>query len=469
MITNSSQTTAPNRAARLLETRTLLLIAGPLIAAYLAEFAMALTTKAIVGRLGYIELASVGLATDLAGEAIVLAGGILSVVGVLVAQADGGGRTKDAGVAARQGFIIATIVALPSTVLVWKLDVVLSWTGQDPQILAAMKPYLGPLSLEMIPMLWFFVLRTFVAALAKTGAVMVITVAAVGLNYVLCKGLVEGVYGLPELGIAGAGWAKAIVSVVMLIALFVYTYRTPTFRGYGLFRDRLRIDGPVCAEIVRLGIPVAGIVLLEVGLFAGTSILSGILGPIPLATYQIIIAWVGIAFMTAHGLAEAGMVRVAFGVGRGSMAAARRSGLITFAMGAGWLVLLAAVPLGFPEPLVRAFLDPTDPGFTEVLDLVTRLLVLAAFFQVFDGLQVMASLALRGLKDTIVPMWLAAVGYWIFGLGGGWVLAFPLEMGADGLWWGMAAGLTVTGTLLAARFILLTRAGAPAAARMAEH
>jgi MATE family multidrug resistance protein len=91
------------------------------------------------------------------------------------------------------------------------------------------------------------------------------------------------------------------------------------------------------------------------------------------------------------------------------------------------------------------------------LTLTTRLLILVAFFQIFDGLQVMASLALRGLKDTVVPLWLAALGYWVLGIGGGWVLAFPIGMGADGLWWGMALGLTVTGSLLAWRFLLLTR------------
>ena len=129
---------------------------------------------------------------------------------------------------------------------------------------------------------------------------------------------------------------------------------------------------------------------------------------------------------------------------------------MTFGMGIVWLAMLSAVPLLFPETLVRIFLDPGDPGFGEVLALTTRLLVLAACFQVFDGLQVMASLALRGMKDTIVPLWLAGLGYWVLGAGGGWLLAFPMGLGAEGLWWGLAIGLTVTGSLLAARFILLT-------------
>jgi MATE family multidrug resistance protein len=448
-----------------LEARILLTIAGPLIAAYLAEFAMTLTAKAIVGRLGYRELAGIGLAGDTASEILVVLAGLLSVVGVLVAQAEGAGRKQEAGIAARQGFIVATVLGVIATVVVWHLDSVLALTGQDPGIIALMAPYLKPLSGAVLPMLWFFVLRTFVASLAKTGAVMVITVIAVGLNYVLCVGLVEGAFGLPALGVAGAGWAKTIVSVFMLLTLLAYAYLTPIFRGYGVFRGRLRVDLGVCREIFRLGVPVGGIVILEASLFAAVAIFSGILGAVPLATSQVMLAWIGIAFVTAHGLAEAGMVRVAHGAGRGDLAASRQAGLLTFGMGVAWLIVLAAVPLNFPEPLVRVFLDPSDPGFEQVLALTTKLLVLAAFFQIFDGLQVMASLALRGMKDAIVPLWLAALGYWVLGAGGGWLLAFPMGLGAEGLWWGLAIGLTVTGSLLAARFVLLTAGSEPPGVR----
>lgn len=439
------------------EMLRLAVIAGPLIAAYLAEFAMALTTKAIIGRLGYRELASVGLATDAALISQIAASAMLTVVGVLVAQADGAGRKRDGGNAARQGFIVATLLGLPLTVLFLYLDSILALTGQDPALIAIMGPYLNTLAGSVLPFLWFFVLRTFVTSLAKTGAILVITLMAVVLNYVACVGLVEGRFSLPEMGVAGAGLAKTISTSFMFLALLSYTFFTKTFRGYGLFISRLRLDPVVCGEIVRLGIPVAGISLLEGSLFAAVSIFSGQLGSVQLATYQVMIAWLGIAFMCARGLAEAGMVRVANGIGRGSLASARRAGLLAIAMGVGLLTVLAIVPLKFPVTLVGMFLDPSKDGFFEVLALAKQLLILAAFFQVFDGLQVIAALALRGMKDTIVPLWMAGIGYWGFGIAGGWILAFPLGMGAYGLWLGMAAGLTITGTALAVRFALLTR------------
>ncbi len=439
------------------ETSLLLRIAGPLVAAYLAEYSMVLTTKALVGRLGFRELAAVGLAGDLASQIQIVLVGTLSVVGVLVSQANGADDQHGVGQAARHGIFVAILLALPAMVLVWHLDHVLALAGFERDLVDRMGPYLQPVSFSLLPMLCFFVLRMFVAALAKTAAIMWITVIAVVLNYFLCQGLIHGNYGLPKIGIAGAGWAKTIVALFMVTSLLVYIYVTPFLRGYGFFKGRFKVDAQLCREILILGLPVAGIVLLEAGLFTAVSLFSGLLGPVALATYQVIIAWVAIAFKSAQGLAEAGMVRVAFAAGRHNILQARRSGLLTMAIGIVWLICLAVVPLSFPETLVQLFLDPNDPGFAPVLALASKVLILAAFFQIFDGLQVIASLMLRGLKDTLVPLWLAAFGYWVLGIGGGWWLAFRGGMEAEGLWWGMAVGLTVTASLLALRFVHLTR------------
>jgi MATE family multidrug resistance protein len=445
---------APSRRA---ETGILLKIALPLVGAYLAQFAMFLTSRIVVGHLGYRELAAVGLAGELAFELLIILMGLLSVVGVLVAQAEGAGQKAEAGLAARQGFLISTALGLPATFLVWHLDKALALVGQDPEVIALTRPYLQALSGTVLPVLWFAVLRNFVAALARTGAIMAITLVALGLNILLTLGLVEGAFGFPALGVAGAGWATTIISWFMFFALFAYAYRTPTFRGYGLFYGRLRVDLGICREIIRLGVPVAGLVILEAGLFTTVSILSGILGAVSLAAYQVLTGWVGIAFVSAHGLAEATMVRVAYGVGRGSIAASRQAGIIGMVIGVSVLAALVVVPLNLPGVLVQVFLKPNDPGFAAVAALTEKLLIIAAFFQIFDGLQVIASLALRGLKDTVAPLWLAGFGYWVLGIGGGCLLAFPLEMGAEGLWWGMALGLFVTGSLLAWRFVSLTK------------
>lgn len=444
-----------HRSAVAAEISLLARIAVPLVAAYLAEVAMFLTTKLVVGRLGYHELAAVGLSGEIAMEVLFILMGVLSIVGVLVAGAEGAGSKANAGHAARQGMILAIVLAVPATIAVWHLDWVMRLTGQDPRVVELAGPYLHAAAGFMLPALCFAVLRSFVSALARTGGIMVITVAAVGVNYLLTVGLVEGAFGLPEMGIAGAGWALTTVTWAMFIALTVYTYFSPSLRGYGLFLSRLRLDPALWAEILRLGTPVAGVVIFEGGLFLTVSILSGTFGAVELAAAEILFAWVSIVFVCGLGFAEATMVRVATCVGQGANAAARRAGLLGLAIGGAILLVLTLPPVAVPELIVAQFLDPNDPGIDAVSKLATGLLAVVAVFQVFDGLQAIAVRALRGFKDTLVPLWLAGIGYWLFGIGGGCLLAYPLGWGVAGLWWGMALGLIITGSLLSWRFVSL--------------
>ena len=134
----------------------------------------------------------------------------------------------------------------------------------------------------------------------------------------------------------------------------------------------------------------------------------------------------------------------------------RRAGYLGMTLGVGLLTLLVVVPLGLADQIVRIFIAPDDPGYAEVSSLATQLLMIAAIFQVFDGLQAIASRALRGLKDSVAPLWIAGFGYWILGIGGGSLLAFHYQLGGAGLWWGLAIGLTVTASLLCWRFYRFT-------------
>ena len=260
------------------EARRLLLIALPLMAAYLAEYAMFMTTKFVVGELGFRELAAVGLGGSLAFEAMVIIAGLLSITAVLAAQAEGAGRKKEAGHAVRQGLIVATAIGLPYAFVVWNLDAIFVWTGQDPEVTALAGPFARGLAFYALPVLWFVVFRDFVAALSRTGAVMVIAAAAVPVNWALAEGMVHGRFGLPAMGIAGAGYALSIIQWLMFLALVGYVYFTPSLRGYGVFRGRLRVDPKIMREIVFLGVPVAGLVAVEAGMFTATGLLSGVIG-----------------------------------------------------------------------------------------------------------------------------------------------------------------------------------------------
>ena len=439
------------------EARSLAAIALPLVAAYLADLAMFVTTKLVVGELGYKELAAVGLGGSLAFEVSIVLAGLLSITAVLAAQAEGGGRKAEAGNAMRQGMIVAALIGLPFTALIWNMDAVMRWTGQDEEVTALAGPFLRALSFYALPALFFFVARDFTAALSRTRAVMVIAFAAVPVNWVLAEGLVHGRFGMPEMGLAGAGATVAIVHWGMFAALIGYIYFTPALRGYGVFRARLRIDWPVVGEVFRLGFPIAGLVAVEAGMFTAVGLLSGVVGAEMLAAHQVLMAWIGLPFVIAAGLAEGSMVRVAHGVGRGDMPGARQAGFVGLALGAAILTLLVVFPLTMAEEITQIFIAADDPGFEKVSSLVSTIMIIAAVFQVFDGMQVIMARSLRAVKDAYFPLWLGAFGYWVMGIGGGYLLAFPMGWGGQGLWVGLAMGLIVTAILLTLRFAALTR------------
>lgn len=440
----------------LLEAKALLVIATPLVFAYLADVMMIVTAKMVVGRLGATELAAAGIATDLSYQMCIVLMGFFSVVGVLVSEALGALRREAVVPELVRGLILAGLLGAAVTVIVLNLGHVLRWTGQDPEVIALSGPYYTGFAFAMLPIIWFGVLRSFVAALMKTGFVLAITVATVALNYVLMQGLVHGSFGLPALGIGGAGLAWAISMWFKCLCLAAYTF-------WLLRRQRLplhpgTVGGPrAYGPLIRLGVPVAGIVALESGLFAATSLLSGIMGTVELAAYQMVMGWIAIPFVISLGISEAAMVRVAYFVGAENPAAARQAGNLGMLIGVAVPLLLVVIPVLAPGLVSRIFLDTADPDYAAVAALVATLLVIAAVFQVFDGLQVIASHALRGLKDAVMPLVIAGVGYWLIGLGSGYLFAFPFGGGAPGLWWGLAIGLAFTATLLAWRFERLAK------------
>lgn len=432
------------------------MIAVPLAGAYLAEIAMMITDMVIVGRLGSVQLAAVGLAGDLMIEVMLFSMAIVSIVGVLVAQAIGAGDAETGAHHLRQGLWLATVLSIPGMLLCWNLPPLLALTDQDPAVLAFGESYLHAVVWCFLPSLWFVVLRGFVAALSRPQSVIMITVAAVALNALLSYGLVHGAFGLPALGVVGAGWATTIVCWVMFAALAWHVTRAVHFKSYRVFTALGRPDLAVCRQILVLGMPLGGLALMEGGLFAVTAILMGVLGAEALAANQIVITVIAATFVVAMALGEAAAIRVAYGIGAGDPAQAQRAGLLGIGLGVVVMAAAASVFLAAPETLAGLFLDLDDPANREVVELTAGLFVIAAVFQVFDGVQAIASRALRGLRDTFAPMWIAGLGYWGFGIPGGYLLGFVFGYGASGLWWGMALGLSVTAVMLAWRFVRLS-------------
>ncbi|WP_373503499.1 MATE family efflux transporter [Aestuariivirga sp.] len=446
------------KPTRLAEAKTLLVIALPLVFAYLADVLMVVTAKMTVGQLGALELAAAGISTDLSYQMCIVLMGFFSVVGVLVSEAIGAGRKGDALPELIRGLILSSILGVIVTAVVLNLDLVLNAFGQDAEVIRMSAPYYFNFAFAMLPIIWFGVLRSFAAAMMRTGFVMGITIFTVVLNYILMQGLVHGGYGLPALGISGAGLAWSISMWFKCLCLAAYTLwlvRRQKLAARGWSRGGARAYFP----LMRLGFPVAGVVALESGLFAATALLSGIMGPVELAAYQMVMGWIAIPFVISLGISEAAMVRVAYYIGADDPAAARQSGNLGMVIGVAVPFVLVLIPVLAPGVVSRIFLDPSDPRYAEIAALVAILLIIAAVFQVFDSLQVIASHALRGLRDATVPLVIAGFGYWIVGMGLAYLFGFTFGWGAPGMWAGLAIGLAFTASLLAWRFELLAKRG----------
>jgi MATE family multidrug resistance protein len=213
------------------------------------------------------------------------------------------------------------------------------------------------------------------------------------------------------------------------------------------------IDWAIVRELFHMGWPIAATVAVELLLFAASGLMMGILGNTALAAHQVAISIASTTFMVPMAISQAVNVRIGFHLGAGEPASARRAGFVAFTLGIAFMVMAAAAFLAFPRALALLFnLDPAVPADAEVIALVVSLLAVGAAFQVFDGAQVITAGALRGYKDTRLPLILAAFSYWGVGFPVAWILGFKLSVGPDGVWWGLAIGLMVATLLLGARF-----------------
>jgi MATE family multidrug resistance protein len=276
---------------------------------------------------------------------------------------------------------------------------------------------------------------------------MLAVLFAVPANAVLNWALVFGHFGMPALGIIGSGFSTAVIQWLMTLGLAAYALLLPA-------RSRQRFRRPSRAEfgrIVRIGLPISGMLALEVGVFNTAGVLMGLLGADALGAHQLAINFASLTFMVPLGIAQAATVRVAYELGAGAPAAARRAGFVALALGGALMLLPSVLMLTMPMAIAGIYVDLADPANHGTAILAVRLLAIAAVFQVFDGVQVIAVGALRGYRDTAVPLLIGAFGYWGVGFAASWALAFPLGYGAAGLWWGLALGLAIVAVLLTIR------------------
>ena len=337
--------------------------------------------------------------------------------------------------------------------MLWNTKAILIALGQEPALADGAQHLIRALQWGMLPTLFYLVLRSFVSALERPMWSLIIGMGGVLLNAVLNYALIFGKFGLPALGITGAGIGSTCAQTLMFGAMALLVLRHRRFRRYRLFGHFWHADPVRFRQVWRLGLPIAVTWLLEVAVFNSAVFLMGLIGPASIAAHAVAIQIAALTFMVPLGLGQAATVRVGLAYGRGDANAITRAGWSALGLGVAFMGMMALMMLLIPRHLVALFLDPGVPANAAAYELAVSFLFVAALFQVVDGAQSVTAGMLRGLHDTKVPMLIAGFGYWVVGLPVGILLAFRLHWQGLGIWVGLATGLAVVALLLIARWM----------------
>ena len=436
------------------EVVALLKLGLPVIGAQLAVISMNFVDTVMAGRLSPRALAAVAVAGSVWMMVAIFVAGFLLAVTASVAHLFGAGERANVGRVVRQSLWLSQGLALVCFLIVRNaVGPIVRAMEIDPEIIPITLGYIDAITFSLPAVCAYTVLRYFSEGVSMTRPVMFVsliaTVANIGANYVF----MHGKLGFPAMGAVGCGWASALVMWLMFSCMLTFILIHRHYRQFCLFAAFDWPDRSEIARIVKLGLPIGVSVFMEASLFATVALLMGSLGTSVVAGHQIAINVASITFMIPLGLSMAITVRVGQAMGRGSPSDARRAGFVGVGLALAIMVVTATLILLFPAAIVSIYTDDV-----EVTAIAIELLFFAAVFQLSDGAQVAGAGALRGLKDTAIPMVMTFVAYWGIGVPLGYTLGISWAMGPQTIWFGLIAGLTVAAVCLNGRFWWVTRA-----------
>ncbi|MFN6571612.1 MATE family efflux transporter [Dendronalium sp. ChiSLP03b] len=442
------------------EIKQCLLLAVPLAAAQLAQSATGFVDTAMMGWLGSQTIASGGLGAAIFTFLLLIITGIVSAVSPLAAQAKAARKPEQVGKIVQQGLAISLLLGIPIVIVLWNGGALLLLLGQNAATAALAQNYLRAIALGFLPGLGLAVLKGFLSALFQPQVITIAVVLGTLLNITANYVLMFGKLGLPALGLAGIGWASTLSLWSMFIALFIYIYSQHRFSSYRIFHTSFKYtftqeNRRIFWEIFQVGLPIGGLIAVEAGLFTVVTFLLGQLGTISLAAHQIALQTASMSFQIALGISLATTVRVGQLAGERDNSGARLAGYVGISLGALSMAIAGIIFWLLPKSVVSLYLDIKNPSNEYVVNLAVELLAIAAIFQIVDGVQVTAAGALRGLRDTRIPLLIGIFAYWGVGLSTGYALGIWLKYGAIGLWWGLAIGLASAAIVLTWRFSIL--------------
>lgn len=434
------------------EMKSTLKLVLPLIAAFLAQKGMQFIDTYMMGWLGPDALAAGAIGTTLFIVIIVFCMGTLSAVGVFISRAKGANDPNDIKSNLLHGICLAGFLSLPGMLFLWLIPHSLSLVGQNQQVVENTALLLHGLAWGIPGFLLFLIFREFISAFSLTRIVMITAVSAIPLTFFANYILIYGKIGLPKLGIAGIGFAGAAIEWFMFLCLLIYSLKTPLLKEYMSFKQ-FKFSSNKVIEMLYIGVPSGSLFIFESGMFLSATLMMGHFGVDSLAAYQIAFQWANVAYSIPFALSMATALQVGHAMGAKEIFRVKRIAFFNLGLALLFSGAMAALFVFFPDYFVKPFLNKAEYHYAEIYQLSTLFLILAAIFQCFDAVQTIANGALRGLKDTFVPMLLSIGCYWFIGVFCTYYLAFHTSLAAKGIWYGLTLGLLSAGIALLIRLL----------------
>lgn len=429
-------------------------LALPIVVSQLGHTIVHLADSVIVGHFaGTVQLAAVSLVNSLFMLILVIGMGIAYGLTPLMAQENGRKNYQECGRLLSNSLLINIITGIFLYLLVhFGTLLVIDHIGQSPEVVAYAKPYLGLLSLSIIPLMIFQTFKQFAEGLGFTKQAMYISIWGNIINILLGIVLVKGLFGISPMGVKGVGISTLTDRVLMAVVMTVYVFRSSNFRQY-LKNFRLSmIDRISSLKILKIGAPVALQYAFEISAFSGAAILIGTIGAVEQAAHQVAINLASVTYMLASGIASAATIKTGNNLGKGNFSDLRKSAIASYHAIIVFMTVTAVLFVAANHLLPYIYTEDQA-----VVHIAAQLLIIAGFFQLFDGTQVVGLGVLRGIGDVNIPTLITFIAYWIIGIPLGYLLGIRLHMGVNGIWYGLTFGLLTASCLLFFRFQQRTR------------
>ncbi len=422
-------------------------LAAPVALGQLGHILMGVEDSIMVGRVGAAPLAAASLVTGIFFLFLVVGLGVASAVTPLIAIANGSKKESDCGIILREGLLVSIVFSVILSIILIVVSKNMNVLGQQTDVTVFASSYLFILALSVFPMMIFQNYRNYLEGLSMVKPPMLIALVANIGNVFFNWVFIYGNLGMPALGLDGAGFATLFTRTAMALVIIYYVHSSSKNKSYLKLFWKIGINKKIIAKIISIGLPSGFQYFFEVAAFAFSAVMIGWMGKVQLAAHQIAMNLASVTYMIILGISSAGTIRVATGLGKNSRKDIRHAGFSTLLLAIGFMSVTA-----FLFFVLRKYLPQLYISNNEVILIASNLLILAALFQIFDGLQATGLGILRGLKDTKVPTIITFVSYWMIGIPLGYLLGFHFKMQAFGVWIGLSVSLALVATTLAFRF-----------------